>query len=207
MGWKQTFSFRDKRHVVAEVGGRELRFYPNRMALLKEARDLSAPVAKAVAVLFQNEGQDIATSVKRQTDGDFSVEDITQDAITEDMARFRAEQKDAAIESIFEAIADRRNQILLGRLFMDSLRDEFKYDSDRSVVEVEEFLYGDGDGYDGLDAPLLADLFKGWMMANAKVFGSTGESLAASVKDRMSLSGMKTSPASGEPSTEPSSEE
>lgn len=204
MGWKQTFSFRDKRHVESEVGGRTLRFYPNRMALLKEARDLSAPVAKAVAVLFQNENQDIATSIKRQTDGDFTVEDVQQDAITEEMARFRAEQRDEAIERIFEAIADRRNQLLLGRLFMDSLRDEFKYDPDRSVVEVEEFLFGDGDGYEGLDAPILGELFKGWMLANAKVFGEPGERMAGLLKAKLSPSETAESPAPGSSSTEPS---
>lgn len=188
MSWKQRFTFRDKRYTEQEVGGTVFRFYPNRMALLTEARDLSAPVAKAISVLFADESRDNASAVKRHREGEFYMEDIHTEALSEDMAKYRQGERDRAIESIMTTLADKRSLILLGRLFMDSLRDEFPYKADRSVQEVEEFLYGhegDDSDYQGLDAPMLVEMFRGWLAGNAKVFGDVGEKMVGLVQRRM----------------------
>lgn len=211
------FTFRGKRYVEHKVGGEEFRFYPNRMALLEEARDLSAPIAKSISILFADESKDTKSNVKRQADGDFSMEDITTEAISEDMAKHRQRERDKAIETILESL-DARSIILVGKLFMDSLRDEFPYKKQRSGREVEEFLYGmegsDEEGeeqeYTGLDMPMLIQLFSGWMKANAKVFGELGEKLAGLVRGRLDqLQGDSnletTTPASGSSSKSPTS--
>lgn len=189
------FTFRGKRHVEHTVGGEKFRFYPNRMALLEEARDLSAPIAKSISVLFADESKDTKSAVKRHQEGEgkdgFFMEDITTEAITTEMAAHRQSERDKAIETIMESL-DARSVILLGKLFMDSLRDEFTYKKQRSAQEVEEFLYGeeeeaeDGEAaYTGLDMPILIQLFSGWMKANAKVFGELGEKLTGLVRGRL----------------------
>lgn len=206
------FTFRDKRSIKHQVNGQEFRFYPNRVGLLTEARDLAEPVAKAVNTLFADQSKDISSNVKRQHEGDFFLEDIQTKAIDIDMARHRQEERAEAISTILGTLADTRSLILLGRLFMDSLRDEFPYQRERSAAEVEEFLYGDDEEYEGLDAPMLVEMFQGWMKANATTFGDTGESLVGLV--RAKIEGLAidsepdsemTNPTSGEPSKTPSS--
>lgn len=188
MGWKDKFTFRDKRYIEADVAGRTFRFYPNRMALLTEARNLSAPVAKSIATLMASKSSDDrGLKTVRQGDNEFQSEDTTIDAVSLEMATFRAKERDDAIGALFDTAGDVRTQLLLGMLIMDSLRDEFPYATDRPTADVEEFLFGSGnsdDEYTGLDAPAMVDLFKGWMQANAKVFGSSGEKMVGALKSK-----------------------
>lgn len=217
MSWQKRFTFRDKRYVEHEVPGLgELRFYPNRMALLTEVRDLSAPVAKAISVLFADESRDSGSAVKRTRDGkDFFVEDITTSAVSQEMAKYRQAERERAIDEIASTLSNKRSMMVLGKLWMDSLRDEFPYRMDRSPKEVEEFLYGEEDGdYSGLDAPSMISLFQGWMKANAKVFGEMGEKMVGLVRERLeselqlvspSEPGTETEPTSGDASKSPTS--
>jgi hypothetical protein len=206
------FTFRDKRSVKHMVNGQEFRFYPNRVGLLTEARDLAEPVAQAVNTLFADQTKDTASNVKRQHEGDFFMEDIETKGISIEMAKHRQTERSKAISTILGTLADARSLILLGKLFMDSLRDEFEYKRERSAQEVEEFLYGDGEEYEGLDAPVLVEMFQGWMKANATTFGDTGESLVGLVKAKIeglvadsAPSSEMPDPTSGAPSKTPSS--
>lgn len=195
MSWKDRFTFRDKRYIEHEVAGETFRFYPNRMALLTEARDLSAPVAKAISVLFADQSRDSSSRVKRMKDASAQggeMEEVDTDAISIEMATHRQAERERAMDEIFHTIADERSKLLLGRLFMDSLRDEFPYRKSRSAREVEEFLYGEEPSeespepsYTGLDVPALIQMFSGWMKANAKVFGETGEKMVGLVQRRL----------------------
>lgn len=187
------FTFRGKRYVEHKVADETFRFYPNRMALLEQARDLSQPVAQAISILFADETKDNDSAVKRHHEGEFYMEDITTTAISTEMATYRQSQRDQAITTIMGSLADARSVILLGKLFMDSLRDEFPYKKERSAREVEEFLYGEepgeddeeGEGYEGLDMPVLIQLFSGWMRANSKVFGDLGEKMVGLIRGRL----------------------
>jgi len=206
------FTFRDKRSIKHQVNGQEFRFYPNRVGLLTEARDLAEPVAQAINTLFADQSKDTSSNVKRQHEGDFFMEDIETKGISIEMAKHRQAERSKAISTILGTLADPRSLILLGKLFMDSLRDEFEYKRERSVQEVEEFLYGDGGEYEGLDAPVLVEMFQGWMKANATTFGDTGESLVGLVKAKIEglvadseRGSEKPDPTSGEPSKTPSS--
>lgn len=207
------FTFRDKRSIKHQVNGQEFRFYPNRVGLLTEARDLAEPVAQAINTLFADQTRDTSSNVKRQHEGDFFMEDIETKGISIDMAKHRQAERAKAISTILGTLADARSLILLGKLFMDSLRDEFEYKRERSAQEVEEFLYGEeGTEYEGLDAPVLVEMFQGWMKANATTFGETGESLVGLV--RAKIEGLVAAseqasetpdPTSGVPSKTPSS--
>jgi len=204
------FTFRDKRSIKHQVNGQEFRFYPNRVGLLTEARDLAEPVAQAINTLFTDQSKDTSSNVKRQHEGDFFMEDIETKGISIEMAKHRQTERAKAISQILGTLADARSLILLGKLFMDSLRDEFPYKRERSAQEVEEFLYGDDSedsDYEGLDAPMLVEMFQGWMKANATTFGDTGESLVGLVKAKIEglvadseQTSAKPDPTSGEPS-------
>jgi hypothetical protein len=213
MGWKDRMTFRGKRAVEHEIEGQTFNFYPNRIALLEEAASLSQPVADALLTLMgRNQGDEGGSKFTRQSDGDFSREDSEVLEVSVELLEYRRKERSEALESLFGALGDPRSRLLLGKLLMDSLRDEFEFKPNRTAAEVEEFLYGDGQGYDGLDTPALISFLMGWMKANARVFGKSGESLVGLVKAKLenlrveSLSAMEeTKPTNGDSSKTPSS--
>lgn len=216
MGWKNRMTFRGKRHVEHEVEGQTFNFYPNRIALLQEAAELSQPVAEALMTLMHGPKEsDNGSKFTRQNDGDFSREDTEVEPPSVELLEYRRKERADALSAIFGALGDKRSRLMLGKLLMDSLRDEFKFDQERSTGEVEEFLYGDGDQYEGIDTPTLMAFLSGWMKANARVFGKSGESLVGLVRKKLdnlqdvSLSEegpTETVPTSGSDSRTPSSQ-
>ncbi len=187
MGWKDKFTFRERHFVEHDVCGSKLRFYPNRVGLLHELAEVSKPIAAALASLFADQRNDAAVTDETMVQADTTIRKSTVQAVAPEVLRLRAEERERAIGSMIDAVSDQRNRLLLGRLLMDSLREDFPYDRERSSEQVEEFLYGDGkpDGYPGLDAPALAAMVAGWIKANSKVFGAAGEQIAAAARERL----------------------
>jgi hypothetical protein len=203
--WKQRFSVFNRHSVEHEVGGQTFVFYPNSVGLLAEVRDLSAPVAKALASLMADKSGDISSQVRKEREGGYEVEVITTNAVAPEITTMRLDRDAKSIQELIETVCDPKSRMVIGKLLMDSLRAEFEYKKNRSAGEVEEFLYGDGKEYEGIPIPELVQMIGGWMKANAKVFGETGERMVAVLRGRLSpLSGEGTT-TSGQNSSEPSS--
>lgn len=189
MGWKDRFTFRDRHFTEHSVCGQTFRFFPNRVGLLHELAEVSKPIAKALAVLFSDKAGDISSRDKTVSQEGTIMREFSNEGINPELARLRGEERDKAVEALLDACTDPRNRILVGSLLMDSLRDEFPYSRARSPKEIEEFMNGDGEGYEGLDTVAFAAMITGWVRANAKVFGAAGEQVAAAVGQR--LGGLK----------------
>lgn len=200
MSWKDVRTYRSRESAEHEVNGVKVRFYPNRMRLLPELTALSVPVGKALAELLDPSRSDSTMTEKRSTQGDILVVESSVIPAAPEVARARASARDAAIESLLTSLGDPRSRLSLGRLLMDSMADQFPYSADRPAVEVEEFLYG-GQGVEGIDLPLLAELVAGWIKGNAKQFTKAGEMIAARLGDR--LGGAAAAFRTGSPSTTP----
>jgi hypothetical protein len=198
MGWKDRFTFRERHFVDHDVAGTKLRFFPNRVGLLHELAEVSKPVASAMAALFADRSADVGSTEKVMTQGDTIIRECSVQGASPEILKMRSQEREKAVNSLVDALSDPRNRLLVGRLLMDSLRDEFPYSADRPPAEVEEFLYGDRASYEGLDLPILSDLIGGWIKANARVFGKAGESVAALARER--LGGAAASPSRPEAS-------
>lgn len=186
MGWKNRGSFRDKHFVEHEVSGETLRFYPNRIALLQDLAELSKPIGAAIAGLFADRSGDASQVEKVMVQSDTTIKESTFQAVSAEVLTLRARERDAAIASLLDAVSNPKNRLLLGRLLMDSLREEFPYViGERKPADVERFLYGGEDGSEPLDLPELAAMVGGWIKANAKQFGKVGEEIAARVNARL----------------------
>ena len=210
MGWKDRFTFRERHFVEHEVCGQKLRFYPNRVGLLHDLAEVSKPVASALAAIFADRSQDAGMQEKISQQGDIVVKETLMQAVSAEIVTLRSKERDGAVGALLTAVSDPRNRILLGRLLMDSLREEFPYHSERPGIDVEEFLYGDGkpepDGYPGLDLPALTAAIGGWIKANAKQFGKMGEQVAAELAGRIGGARVSPSPRRESPSETPSPE-
>lgn len=204
MGWKDRLTFREKHCVEHDVCGAKLRFYPNRIGLLHELAEVSKPVASALAALFVDRSGDATSTDKTMVQGDTTIRECSLQGVSPEIIRLRATEREAAVSALLTAVSDARNRLLLGRLLMDSMRDEFPYAADRPPAEVEEFLYGSAD-FPGLDVPALAAMVGGWIKANAKVFGAAGKQVADLVESRLVGAVRPPSPSPSEsPSESPS---
>lgn len=211
MGWKDRFTYKDRHYVEHAIAGRLMRFYPNRVGLLQDLAEISRPIAKALSALFAETRGDAGVITERIKDGTATGEKTTVQPISAELAKQRASERHGAIDALIESIGDDRNRLLLGRLLMDSLREEFPYVREREPKEIEEWLDGDGKEYPGIELPMLVELIQGWIKANSKVFGNVGEQVAALVKERIGgfQSGSQSenpSPTVGSDSKTPSSE-
>jgi hypothetical protein len=207
MGWKDRFTFKTKIAIEHEVCGAKFRFYPNRIGLMQDLAEVSKPIATALAALFADKSGDAGMIEKIMAEGATTIKETTMQAASPEVLQLRARERDAAVGALLSAVADPRNRLTLGRLLMDSLRDEFPYHADRPAAEVEEFLYGSSAGdYGGLDVPAVAALIGGWIKANAKQFGKVGESVAAEIQGRFGGARVSPSRPSASPSETPSPE-
>lgn len=204
MGWKDRFTFREKHAVEHDVCGSTLRFYPNRIGMLQDLSEISRPIATALAALFAERESGMVEKVSSQ--GDTVIRESTYLAPSVEAVAHREQSRDAAIRSLIDAVADPRLRLTLGRLLMDSLREEFPYHSDRPAPEVEEFLYGDKGSYSGLDLPAMSAMILGWVKANARQFGKVGEQIAGEIAGRLAGAGLSPDRPIESPSTMPSPE-
>lgn len=233
--WKQKFTYNKKHAIEHEVNGETLRFYPNRIGLLEQLAEISKPIAHAMATLLGNDRSDSTAVTETYKDkarksigkdgvvtetADSTVDKITMQAPTPEIAEHRRKERNQAIDELIDGLTNDRNRLMFGALLMDSLRDDFPYAKERSAKDIEEFLFGeendeiedDPDAYHGIDLPTLAALVAGWLKANSKVFGATGEKLTGMVRARLgglqslSPSAETTSPVDGSSSKTPSSE-
>jgi len=185
MSWKDRATYQSKTFVEREVNGSLLRFYPNRYALLQEMSAIAGPLAKAIITLSSDTRHDATAVTERFKEKDTEVEKITVQGVSTEVLSYRAKEKAQAIDELVTGLTNARTRLLLGKLLMDSMREEFDWKRERTTAEVEEFLDGDGKGYAGLDVPTMVELVKGWMAANSKAFGLMGEQVVDLVSARL----------------------
>jgi len=206
MSWRDKFTFQGKRCHTVEFGGREWRFYPNHMEYLEELKEVSEPLALAMSTLFVDKRMDLSSASEKQEDAnDGSV--YTKESfegLTPETASFRDTQRTNAIKECLSGITNMRTRLLMGKLLMDSLRDDFTRTEVNSQAEVQAFMHGDDgpEGFGGLTLPTMVAFVKGWLGANAEVFGDAGKQLVDKVKTQ--LSAVTTGPDSKTPSSTPS---
>lgn len=204
MDYKKTFTFQDSSFVEEQVHGKPIRFYPTRGAYTNELTKISRPMVIALTTLFVENGREESATTETMEDAEGTkIQKITVSAVTPELAAQKSKERREALEDLFGALEESNNRLLLGRLLMDSMRDEFPYQKTRTPKDVLEFLDGDGQGYEGIDVPTLALLIGGFIKANAKSFGGVGEQLVGAVKTKLSVL-RETSP-SETPGTAPTS--
>jgi len=191
MSFKDTFTYREQHFITETVCGSEIKFFPTRYAALGDLAKISKPMATALTTLFVESGREEAVTTKNMKDIEgFESSEVSVQAITPELALHKSQERKNAVETIFSCIEDVNNRLILGKLLMDSMREEFPYKHDRSPKEVIEWLEGSGkddDEYTGIDIPTLTLLIGGFIKANAKSFGPQGESLVGAVKAKLSV--------------------
>jgi hypothetical protein len=142
---------------------------------------LSKPLAQALTVLFTNKESDTGATTQSIENGKEGRKEIKTvvDPLTVEIAVYRSNQKQEAFESLFEALSNQDNGMLLGRMIMDSLREIFdekdREDRNRALELIK-----------AMDLATLKDMITGLIKANAKVLGPLEDMAAQFSKAFMS---------------------
>lgn len=162
------YSFISPKSVEHEVNGKALDFYPLSMSLLFELRNLAKPVLESLHTLFSSRERDTPSSVIR-ADGPEGGMRQELGAVSPELAAQRTTEQERAVGRIVEALCDQRNQTVLCKIVLDSIRpreDELPTQKDAEKLQA------------ALDLPTMVSMLVGVVKANAGVFGDLGERIA-----------------------------
>lgn len=204
------FRFRSNDFAVAEINGQEAKFYSLSFTVVAHVRKFIQPLTRALMVLLPpNKAseqqhlmrtQDIATKTFKEPDGAI-VETTEHSAVEPETLIMEDRRKRAALDELTSAITAPENAGMIGRIIMDSMRDDFPRDEITSEA-AEEFA-------GSMDLTTLVQALKGVFEGNRKLFdpflkkvtarGDVAEmdssGIAASILDNLGMSTPTPTPA------------
>jgi hypothetical protein len=169
-----TKSFLTPKFVEHEVNDETLNFYPVSISTAFQIKEVLKPLARSLSLAMINTDGDRGYTDTRSEDG--FVQTIVN-PVSPEMAELRSKQKESAILDAIEALTERRSVTAIGRLIMDSLRDEF-HGKKQEQKDVDLFM-------DSVDTTTLIQLLTGVAKANKRLFGPFGERIGEMIKVTM----------------------
>lgn len=179
--------------VEHEVGGQTIKFWPVSLRMLTELRSIGRPIAQALGAIMSGGQNDVSQEMTQSDDTTTDVVDdvdaqgnpikrkvlvgvsgtnTRRDAVSVDLAEFRANQKERAIDRLIDAISD-QNMLVLVKLIFDSCREIFPRNP--SNDDLSEFVT------EHANTVVVTQFVGGLMKANAQSLGKLGEQLTESV--------------------------
>lgn len=193
--------------ITREVAGQKIVFFPVSVNALLQLQALARPLASALNVLFSDTSgdakQERKTFVQRPATTERPAKDAQPldpieehtstsiDAVSTDLVKFRATQREAAIDRLITALSQEESQVAIGKLLMSSMRNDFP--SDPSAEDAREFMAQ-------LPLPHLKECVFGLLEANKGVLGPLAGRLSPMLAGVAPLAG---SERSATPSQEP----
>ena len=170
--WKEKFNFIAPIGIEHEVQGKKLTFYPISVKMLFVLKEIAKPLATAIAALFPDVRKDVGAKYEYANDpnikpGEERLIKMETEGISSDLATLRENQQSKAISEIINVFTDQNNALVIGRLIVDSLQDEFERETMKSQ-DISEFV-------ESLPITALKDMLIGLTKANSKVLGPLGE--------------------------------
>jgi hypothetical protein len=177
MSWKEKWTFIAPKAVPVKIEDDELKFYPVCVSSMFVIKTIAAPIARALASIFQSEENDVGVvdEVKGTgVDGEYVTRKKIE-PVSMELARFRLDQKQHAIEEAVDTIFDPKNSRTVMRIVMDSMREDFdrnksEEEKDKEAVEV----------LNTIDASMFYKLLMGLYAGNKTVFGPLASMVAQS---------------------------
>jgi hypothetical protein len=180
--WRDRVSAYTPHFVEHEVRGLgKIKFYPVDLHMVFRLRQVGKPLAGAISDLFVDRNNDY-TSIERQVmheNGDGLDREIIAEAVSVEIAKFRAEQREKAVEELIECLTDKDSSAVIAELLMNSMRDEFpKGDPDNPPA---------AGFFAEINSSQIADLLTGFAKAHKEVFGPLGGMMEGAIRDRADI--------------------
>ena len=170
LSWKDKLTFLEPDGVEYEVDGKNIMFYPVSTGTLFEIKIIGKPLAKALAVLFDDKGRDFG-SVNRNfhtADGKHLDSEVIIEPVSVEVASLRIKQRENSVESLIDALLDDKAKKVVGKLIVESMRDEWDGVDPPPPIEFMNQVPGTA----------LVPLLTGVAIANKGVLGPLAGTLA-----------------------------
>lgn len=170
-----------------DLGDRTIKFFPISASLLFQLKPIAAPILKAILEVMSSNVNDVSIeerSTHSATEGMTGNERIIS-AIAPELVRTRAELQSKSIDACLETLMSESSRLIVGRLLMDSMREEpgMGPAAARNATKVGAFV-------DSIDAPTMVRMFVALSKANEEVLapfmGAIPAQTAARIKSAMS---------------------
>lgn len=164
--WKNKCSFLSPSGITHKIAGKDYTFYPISVQMAFRLRTMGSKMMAAFGALFVDTSADVGSHNRIVSDSQGSaVNEITVDPIDPRLAEIRAEHKQKAFQSLFDAIVNDDNKEILAEVVMDSLKDVF---GEGARPSPDEFLAD-------VPLPVFTEMLIGVFKANKGVLGPLGE--------------------------------
>ena len=164
-------------YETVEVAGEQVNFYACSVGAAFQVQSIVRPIAAALAILFASRDKDVEVEQHkfhdfRGTEGSAenaslgaSGDHVITRAISPQLAEIRQRDTERAISDLIEAFTMEKNQRVLARLLMDSMRDLYPTVRQKKPTdpELDQFIAG-------VDTTALAQMLKGLAKANKELF-------------------------------------
>jgi len=175
----RSLAFLKSKPTPVTVNGEIINFYPLSLNAVHLLKGFVGPVSGAISTLFAKTDTDTG----RQFDEFASKEEGMASSKTKiepvsvDMARFRSQQREAAIKTLMDTLTDpgRHRELML--IITDSMRDEFPVKPNDN--QLADFMLN-------TDVPSAIELFKGVLKANGGLFDPLVSRVTEAMKDQTS---------------------
>lgn len=180
--------------VPSEVAGNMVNFYPPSLPVMFQLKSAASPLAKLLTNVWNRGGHDVVrmTQVSKDERGT-DVKVVHESAISTDLAKLRSEQANSGIKDLLDQIFADQNRQLLGRVLMDSLRDDCPRKP--TPKQIDEFM-------EDLDIVILGQMVQGMLRASKEAFRPLERWVKTLIDQLRARSGQESVP-SGSPSLVP----
>lgn len=171
-----------RKSVTAPIGDRDFTFYPLSVGVMNELAERGAGITTAFRAL-QGGSKAFTPKQTSQFEKDpvsgAMIETVIREEPSEALLKLQREQSDEITRSAINTLLGKENITFLGRIIVDSLRDDFERETPDQ--EVFEFI-------SQLDLAQVHDAIKGVFAANKAVFGPLAVRAMAWLKTKMPTS-------------------
>jgi len=169
MTWKN-WKFITPKGTPFKVEGEEMMFYPVSVGRALVLKDILLPICEAITTIFQGmetkgTQSQLDELITNQKTGE-SVNRVKIESISPEILKLRSEQQQRSMKNAVSVVFDPQNSLIVVRLIMDSLRDEF----DRGIAEEKKMELAK-ELLETIDINHFKQLIQGLFEANKKVFG------------------------------------
>lgn len=187
MSLVEKLPFLQPRKIRHKINGVEVNIYALPVNMVYELKTVVKPLARAITTLTDNKVNDVGRQIIQFKDDSSSnkkdEEDIQVSAQTNveplsiQMAELREKQTNLAIDQLVEAITCDTNRLLLGKILVVSLKDQFP---------GKDILNDDAtDLINSIDIGSMVELAEGIIKVNSGAFLPLWERVKRSIKERL----------------------
>jgi hypothetical protein len=189
---KKRLFLASKNYITRTINEKELKFFPNSAICVLDLQSIIRPVAGALSILFQDRRHDRAQETNKFNDfrdkgeGDnllgTSGENVKIQAIDPALVKLRTEQTERAINELCDLVATPENRTIVGKLLVDSLREEYE-ERPASKADADDLMVS-------VDTMTLVEMLRGLAEANKDLFAPFRKLVPKAIKDAVAKAGL-----------------